>query len=320
MVAVPFDPARGSVLGSAPGDGPGSWAGAPGAAQHGGELFVSYRLRLPRPERGYETRIAAVRGGRAETIWSVHKDAFDAASIERSALVRIGDKWRLYISYVDRTERTWRIAMLEAASIERFDASTRRVVLHPDGAGVAAVKDPWLRIVDGRWHMFVSCGPRAARDLHAEGDALSSGVIRSETGLATSTDGVRWRWEGVVFAPSRDGWDRFTARLSTAVRDGDGWLGLYDGSASLTENYEERCGIARSRDLRTWERLSTAGPTIGSARGPGGVRYVDVTESGDVFYEYTRPDGAHELRYLPGTGGSGALYGGQLRSPHLLTQ
>jgi hypothetical protein len=80
------------------------------------------------------------------------------------------------------------------------------------------------------------------------------------------------------------------------VRDGDGWLGLYDGSASIAQNYEERCGLARSSDLRHWERVSVDGPAIGTARGPGGVRYVEITDAGDVFYEYTRPDGAHELR------------------------
>ena len=59
---------------------------------------------------------------------------------------------------------------------------------------------------------------------------------------------------------------------------------------------EERCGVARSVDLRRWERVSLDGPSVGTGRGAGGVRYVDVTEQGDVFYEFTRADGAHELR------------------------
>jgi hypothetical protein len=42
--------------------------------------------------------------------------------------------------------------------------------------------------------------------------------------------------------------------------------------------------------------VSVDGPSIGTTRGPGGVRYVDITSDGDVFYEYTRLDGAHELR------------------------
>jgi hypothetical protein len=298
-VTFSFDPERGSVLVAAPGDGPGSWAGAPGAYRDGDRLFVSYRLRRPRPDRGYELRIASVQDGDARTIWSARREAFAAESIERSALIRARDGWRLYASYVDAFDHKWRIALLEATSPDGFDVTHRRVVLHPDELGLAAVKDPWLRIVDGRWHMLVSCGPRGEGvALDSSGDALSTGIVRSETGLATSADGRDWTWRGVVFAPSRAGWDRFTARLTTAVRDGEGWTACYDGSASLAENYEERCGIARSRDLRTWERVSAEGPAIGTARGRGGVRYVDVTEAGDVLYEYTREDGAHELRAI----------------------
>ena len=161
------------------------------------------------------------------------------------------------------------------------------------------MKDPWLRRDGDRWLMFVSYGtlPMSQEtSLHVTGDALSTGRTLSASGIATSADGRRWTWEGAALSPSASGWDSFTARLSTAVRDGDGWLGLYDGSASLAENYEERCGLARSRDLRRWERVSLDGPAIGTARGGGGLRYVEITEAGDVFYEYTRPDGAHELR------------------------
>jgi hypothetical protein len=173
------------------------------------------------------------------------------------------------------------------------------VVLDPEELGVAAVKDPWLRRDRGRWLMFVSYGalPEAPDPgLHATGDALSTGRTLSVSGVATSVDGKRWTWEGPTLWPSPSGWDSYTSRLSTVVRDGDGWLGLYDGSASVAENYEERCGLARSTDLRQWERVSLDGPAIGTRVGPGGVRYVEITEAGEVFYEYTRPDGAHELR------------------------
>ena len=295
------------MLAAPPGDGPGNWAGAPGAFRDGGQLFVSYRLRRPRPDRGYEMRIARVRDQRLETIWTASRAAFAAESIERSALLRARDGWRLYVSYVDAFDHKWRIALLEARSPDAFDPNRRTVVLHPTNVGVAAVKDPWLRVVDGRWHMFVSCGPTHEARLDSSGDALSTGLVRSETGLATSGDGRQWRWEGVVLAPSRDGWDRFTARMTTAVRDGDGWTACYDGSASLDENYEERCGLARSADLRHWERVSADGPSIGTTRGAGGVRYVDVTEAGDVLYEYTRGDGAHELRAILSASTRGAV-------------
>jgi hypothetical protein len=294
-----FDPKRGRPIVAPPCVGPGCWAGAPGAFRDGRELYVVYRMRRPHPGRGYEVRIAVSRDGeRFETAWSAPKERFDAESIERCALVRVGERWRLYLSYVRRDDRRWRIALVEARSIDGFDADSSSIVLDPDALGLAAVKDPWLRREGDRWLMFVSYGPLPEAEgggLHVSGDALSTGRTRSHSGLATSADGVRWEWEGDVLSPSTSGWDSYTARLSTVVRDADGWLGLYDGSASLAENYEERCGLARSGDLRHWERVG-AGPAIGTARGPGGVRYVDITEARDVFYEYTRADGSHELR------------------------
>ena len=292
-----FDPERGQLLVAPPSDGKGSWAGAPGALRSGGELFVAYRLRRPLPVRGFELRIGAVRSGRVEDVWRVTKDALASESIERAALVDAGGRYRLYLGHVDARDRKWRVSVMEAPSVDAFDPRHARTVLHPDALEIAAVKDPWIKRTPDEWLMFVSCGsPSAAAHLHSGGDALSTGIVRSETGLASSTDGAEWKWEGIVFATSPRGWDRGTTRLTAAVRDGARWLGYYDGAASLAENYEERCGLARSADLRTWERVSRDGPAVGSSAGAGGVRYVDATEEGDVFWEHTRADGAHELR------------------------
>ena len=297
-----FDPEKGRPIAAPPCAGPGCWAGAPGAYSEGPDTYLVYRMRRPQPGRGYEVRIAASRDGqRYETVWSASKDLFAAESIERCALVRVAGVWRLYASFVRKDDRRWRIGLIEARAIDAFDPATMVVVLDPEDLGVAAVKDPWLRRDRGRWLMFVSYGalpPSPNLALHGTGDALSTGLTLSASGVATSVDGKRWTWAGPTLWPSDSGWDSYTARLTTAVRDGEGWIGLYDGSASLADNYEERCGIARSRDLWQWERVSANGPAIGTASGPGGVRYVDISEGGDVFYEYTRPDGAHELRVV----------------------
>jgi hypothetical protein len=268
-----FDPERGRPIVAPPCAGPGCWAGAPGAYRDGRDTYLVYRMRRPQPGRGYELRIAASHDGVSyEPVLSMSKERLDAESIERCALVRVGEIWRLYASFVRRRDRRWCVGLLEARAVDAFEPAEVAIVLDPLDLGLAAVKDPWLRRDRGRWLMFVSCGTLPApqdTDLHSTGDALSTGRTLSVSGVATSVDGRSWTWEG---------------------------LGLYDGSASLAENYEERCGLARSRDLRSWERVSTDGPSIGTARGPGGVRYVDITVVGDVFYEYTRADGAHELR------------------------
>jgi hypothetical protein len=263
-------------------------------------VYLVYRLRWPRPRRGGELVIARGDGERFETVWRARREDFASPSIERCAILREGRSWRLYVSYVDGVDGRWRIDLIEAGSPDSFDPRTRRPVLDADMANAIAVKDPWLRRVDDRWLMFVSYGERFGLDerLHASGDALSTGAVRSETGLATSADGLRWTWEGKIFAAAPDGWDRFTARLTTAVPSMSGeWLGLYDGSASVEENYEERCGLAHSADLRRWTRLGP-GAAVGSAGGPGTVRYVESLVIGErvlFFYERTRRDGAHEL-------------------------
>ena len=309
----PFDPARGTLLVAPPGAGSGHWAGAPGAYADGDVVYLVYRLRWPRPVRGAELVVARGDGTAFVPIWRATRDDFASPSIERCAIVRENDRWRLYVSYVDGRSGRWRIDLLEADAPDRFDPATRTATFAAENADAVAVKDPWLRRVGGRWLMFVSYGtmPDDLRGIHAGEDALSTGLTRSETGLAESADGLRWTWRGRVLAAGK-GWDRFTARLTTAVSDPEGgWLGLYDGSASLEENYEERCGLARSPDLRRWERLGD-GPAVGAAGGPGTVRYVEslATPGGTLFfYEYTRPDGSHELRAsrASGTGPGEAL-------------
>ena len=296
---APFNAGTASTVEEPPGSGPGHWAGAPGAFSDG-DVYLVYRVRWPRPRRGGELRIARGDGAHFNTIWRATREDFGSPSIERCAILRAGRIWRLYVSYVDGVDGRWRIDVIEAPSPDSFDPAARRLALDADIANAIAVKDPWLRRVGDRWWMFVSYGERPSGDerkLHGSGDALSTGAVKSETGLATSADGLRWTWEGRVFAASTKGWDKATARLTTAFPSGDGWTGIYDGASDIGENYEERCGVARSADLRTWERVGS-GPTIGAAGGPGTVRYVEsvvVRDSVRFFFERTRADGAHEL-------------------------
>jgi len=299
---VGFDPARGRLYVAPPDEGRGSWAGAPGAYRDGADLYVTYRLRRPHPTRGYELRIGLVRGDEVADVARITKQELRAESIERSALVRTGAKWRLYVGYVADEDHKWRVGLIESDALGRLDARGVRPVLHADAVGMAAVKDPWLMRVGDEWWMFVSCG-KGLRDaaFHSTGDALSTGATKSETGLATSRDGLTWSWAGIVLAARDRGWDRATARLTAAVREGRRWLGFYDGAGSLAENYEERCGLARSDDLRTWDRLSHDGAEIGTSSGPDGVRYVATTEAGDIFWEHTRADESHELRGIVAT-------------------
>jgi hypothetical protein len=77
------------------------------------------------------------------------------------------------------------------------------------------------------------------------------------------------------------------------------WLALYDGSADVKENYEERCGLAYSHDLRIFHRVTLDGPLFKLQQASGAIRYFDVLDLPDArffYYEMARPDGSHELR------------------------
>jgi hypothetical protein len=118
------------------------------------------------------------------------------------------------------------------------------------------------------------------------------------TGLASSRDGVHFRWLGEVF-PVGSGWDRYQARLSSVARAGRRYLGFYDGAGNPGEDTEERLGLAESDDLVHWRRMSVERPWVVSPHASSSLRYAETLERGDelwLYYEYARADGSHELR------------------------
>lgn len=300
-----FDPADGDTVMAPVGSGPGWWVGAPSALWTGGRFYLSYRERRPQPHRGGATTIAVSEDGRSfEPIWRAAKDDFGSPSIERCCLVQVGREWRLYVSYVDPADGRWRIDLLEAATPDTFDPSRRREVLTADDIGAEGVKDPWIARCGDHWLMIASyaSAPTAPvisrQQLHGTQDVYNTGLTKSLSGLALSDDGVNWRWQGAILVPSEGGWDSYAARLTAVIGSEGAWIGFYDGSQSVAQNYEERCGIVTSADLRTWTRRGD-GPLIGAAGGPGTVRYVEAVQTDQwirYFYEYTCADGSHQLR------------------------
>lgn len=304
-----FDPDAGTTVFEPPGSGPGWWVGAPSALWTGDRFYLSYRIRQPKPDRGTDLLIARSSDGvRFEPVWNASKTDFGSSSVERSALVRVGENdWRLYVSYVDGADDRWRIDLLEAGSPDGFDPNARRRVLTAADIGAEGVKDPWVARLNGGWCMLASYAPAPddadvrVDQLHGTKDVFNTGLTSSVTGLAISPDGRTWRWEGSVLEPHAGGWDGYASRLNTVVGGTGGWIGFYDGSASVAENYEERCGLVTSDSpTRAWRRYGDR-PAVGAAGGPGTVRYVEAVQTSEwirFYYEYTRPDGSHELRTL----------------------
>jgi hypothetical protein len=307
-VEQPFDPEAGVTVAVPPGEGPGWWVGAPGAFWDGAAFYLAFRTRRPQPERGGMFQIArSVDGETFDIVATIRKEDLGAPSIERGAIVQTGDgRWRLYLSFVDPADDRWRIDLLEADTPEHLSAANRLPILTAADIGGEGVKDPWVCQIGETWHMLASFAPTPTGDvdretMHGTRDIYNTGTSKSLTGLATSPDGIAWTWQGAVFEPSTSGWDAYAARINTVyVRDG-AFIALYDGSRSVQENYEERCGIATSTDFRSWARVSVDGPAVGPNGGPGSVRYAEAVQTAGwtrVFYEYTRPDGSHELRTI----------------------
>jgi hypothetical protein len=304
-----FDPEEGETIIPPSGEGKGHWAGAPSVLydQESSRFYLSYRVRKPRPVRGGECYIAESSDGVAfRTLWGSTKEAFGSESVERFSLTRALDgAWLLYVSYVDPADQRWRIDLIEADGPGAFDVNRRVKLLTAEDIGAEGVKDPWVMIVNGLYYMLASYAetlpvPEGEReDMHATADIYNTGLTRSSTGLAVSGDGRHYAWQGALFAPRSGAWDAYAARLGCLVPTAQGWVGFYDGAASVDENYEERTGMVQSWDLRHFWRLSQEGPSLVSPHGSGGLRYVDAVVFDDqvyLYYEYCRADGSHELR------------------------
>ena len=291
-----FAPRAGETVLTADAPGAGHWVGAPSVLYDPASerVLMAYRRRRPRDgspsERGYQGAVAqSVDGGRSfRLVWEVSKQQTRTSSLERFCLRRgpAGD-WLLYISLEDPpSSGRWRIDVLRATTPEGFDLATAQAVLAPAIVGVDAVKDPYVVCHGTQMLMYVSTF------LTPEGPAPTS--------LATSQDGLRYAWRGEALAVGpRGSWDAYQARLGSIVPFGGGFVGYYDGAATVAQDTEERCGIACSVDLLSWRRVSTGAPALTSPHATGSLRYVDVVEIAGAwwaYYEYTRVDGSHELR------------------------
>ena len=309
-----FDPETAHVVLEPLEAGNGHWVGAPCVIYLPDEkaFYLYYRRRSPRgqePDRGFACYVARSEDGKHfETIWSASKHEFgDSPSVEKSSLVRDADgRFLLYVSFVDSADNRWRIDVLEADTPAQFDPASRRPVLMAADIHAEGVKDPYVINVGGLWHMIASYAPipvladdPVREAMHATADVYNTGIAKSSTGLAVSADGRNWEWQGDIFAPRERGWDSYCSRISSLVRVGQQWLAFYDGSADVSQNYEEQCGLALSADLRNFVRLSVNGPVVQSRGGSRSVRYVDVVPVGEklyFYYECARADGAHDLR------------------------
>ncbi|MEV7010865.1 hypothetical protein [Streptosporangium sp. NPDC051022] len=284
------DPDRATVAVEPAQAAPGHWAGAPSAVASDGLIYLAYRLRRPVGEgRGYAVVVARSEDGeRFETLLTIHQREMDTESLERPTLVRTPQgRWRLYLSCATHGTKHWRVEVLEADDPAGFDPAQRKVVLPGDPK--TGVKDPVIVRHGGLWHLWASCHPLAEPE---EADQMVSDY-------ATSADGIEWTWQGTALSGRPGAWDARGTRVAAVRFAGDKVIALYDGRATAEENYEEKTGVAVGLDPA--ELTPTGdGPAAFSPHAGGGLRYMAIVDLPDggrrLYYEYTRADGAHELR------------------------
>jgi hypothetical protein len=271
---------RAALAVPAPGPGPGHWVGASSAAQDSdGSFVVAYRVRVT-DQRGAATVVArSADGERLATVAVLDKARFGAESMERPALLRTGTgRWRLYVCCATPGSKHWWIDLLEAADPAGLAAAEARTVFAGDDR--SAVKDPVIRLRDGRWQAWICCHPL---DQPGEEDRMT-------TAYATSEDGLAWDWHGTALAPRPGTWDARGARVTAVLPDG---RAAYDGRASKEENFSERTGLARPSG-RPGELVQDGDRPVAD------VRYLDVVplQAGGyrLWYEFPLPDESHELR------------------------
>ncbi|GIF37294.1 hypothetical protein [Actinoplanes xinjiangensis] len=277
-----------------PGSEPGAWSGAPSTVLADGYVYLAYRLRLPiGAGRGIANVVARSDDGITFTVVAeIGKDRFGAESLERPALVRTPEgRWRLYVSAATPGTKHWRVDLLEADTAEGLaDAEPRTVLAGDETVGV---KDPVLHHDEHGWHLWASVHPLESWD-----DA-----DRMTTEYATSPDGVHWTWVRTALSGRPGEWDARGVRVSSVVVDADRIVASYDGRATAGENWEERTGVAHGVRLPdgTFGKLTAEErEPVGSPHEPYGLRYLSVVALPEgrqrLYYEATRPDGAHDLR------------------------
>ena len=135
-------------------------AGPSAALDADGTFWLAYRLRRPLGAgRGYANVVARSEDGvEFETVTVLDREEFGSDSLERPALVPVGDgTWHLYVSCATRGRVTG--GSTSSWPTIRPGSRPRRPPRCSRATRPSGVKDPVIKVIDGRWHMWLCCHP-----------------------------------------------------------------------------------------------------------------------------------------------------------------
>jgi len=310
-----FDPEKGKVIVEPEGNERGYWAGAPGIYYDEGTkiFYLTYRLHTHETypdtkimKRGHIARIASsLNGIDFTTIKEFRNEDFGASSLGRASIVKCSDgMYRYFMCHDNLEESQWTIGMIESPAIEDLNALNLKPVFTSGSATQESLRDPYTFFHDGIYYLLVTIekinwGNQAdSSDYEKKYQGVT---VKRSTGLATSSDGVNFKWIGEVFKLPATGWDSDCRRITSVKVCGNKFVAYYDGSSGYENNHEDFCALAIGEKMTDLNPVDPNTFLIKSPYGTGSCRFADVANVKSntfIYYECSREDDSHDLRVV----------------------
>jgi len=258
-------------------NGKGSWVGAPAAYfDHDTGLWLLMVRYRNEPKRGYKSVLYETKDGVTLKERSVYTaEELNVRSIERGAITRENNNWKLFLSWEEIDNGCWHIATAESNKIEDISYEDFTVSCDSKKAWFQWCKDPTLF----KGHMFIhTLSKDEGKSTHLiQGQSCVNAIAR------------------------RCVWDQYCQRITSIIQGSSGFIGFYDGAPRREYNQEEKSGLLVGDSLTDFRPLLVERPVFYTDEGSGSIRYIEAREHEEdlwIWFEKCTPDWSHELCFV----------------------